>query len=360
MTDSRQPATQDRTLITREVYRVAIVGAATLKGKELKEVLEERNFPALDVKLLDDEESLGQLDSVGDEATFIQSVLPDSLQGVDIAFFASDESFTRKNWNLARKSGALVVDLSYALEDEPGGAVRAPWIERELHPQGALTPPPLESTLAVAAHPAAVVLALLLLRAQKMGTLRSVVCSAFEPASERGRRGMDELHGQTVNLLSFQQLPKEVFDAQLAFNLLSRYGEKSMPALESVERRILSHLEKITEGRAVLPALALAQAPIFHGYVFSLYLEFEQAATAAGLAQALSGEHVSVARLPEDSPSNVSAAGQNELLVEIRRDARHERGFWVWAAADNLRIAALTAVDCAAALARMRSKGRVQ
>jgi aspartate-semialdehyde dehydrogenase len=359
MTHGNHPATQER-IAAREAYRVAIVGAATLKGKELKEVLEDRNFPALDIKLLDDEESLGQLDSVGEEATFIQSVLPENLQGADIVFFASDESFTRKNWNLAKKAGALVVDLSYALESEPGGAVRAPWIERELQLEGVLAAPQLDSTLAVVAHPAAVALALLLLRAQKAGALRTVVCSAFEPASEHGRRGMDELHGQTVNLLSFQQLPTEVFDAQLAFNLLARYGEKGAPMLESVERRILQHLQSITEGRVVLPALALAQAPIFHGHVFSLYLEFEQAFTAAHLAHALSGDHVNVARLPEDSPSNVSAAGQDEVLVEVRRDSRHERGFWVWAAADNLRISALTAVDCAAALARMRSKGSVQ
>ena len=360
MTDRRQPAAQEHSITTREAYRVAIVGAATLKGKELKEVLEDRNFPTLEVKLLDDEESLGQLDSVGDEATFIQSVLPENLRGADIVFFASDESFTRRNWNLARQVGALVVDLSYALEAEPGGTVRAPWIERELQREGVVPPQQLDSSLAVVAHPAAVALALLLLRARKAGALRTAVCSAFEPASEHGRRGMDELHGQTVNLLSFQQLPTVVFDAQLAFNLLARYGEKSAPALESVERRILGHLETITEGRAVLPALALAQAPIFHGHVLSLYLEFEQVVTAADLAQALSGDHVNVARLPEDSPSNVSAAGQNEILVEIRRDARHERGFWVWTAADNLRIAALTAVDCAAALVRMRSKGRVQ
>ena len=360
MTSRHPTATQEHAAV-REVYRVAIVGAATLKGKELKEVLEDRNFPAVDIKLLDDEESLGQLDSVADEATFIQSVLPENLQGTDIVFFASDESFTRKNWNLAKKAGALVVDLSYALEGEPGGAVRAPWIERELQPaEGVCPPPQLDSTLAVVAHPAAVVLALLLLRAQKAGTLRDVVCTAFEPASEHGRRGMDELHGQTVNLLSFQQMPTEVFDAQVAFNMLARYGEKSAPALESVERRVLAHLEKITEGRAALPALALAQAPIFHGHVFSLYLEFEQPVAAGDLARALSGEHVNITRPGEDSPSNVSAAGQDEVLVEVRRDARHERGLWVWAAADNLRIAALTAVDCAAALARMRSKGSVQ
>jgi aspartate-semialdehyde dehydrogenase len=361
MSDRNPPATQERILATREAYRVAIVGAATLKGKELKELLEDRNFRAVDIKLLDDEESLGQLETVGDEATFIQSVLPDSLQGAEIVFFASDESFTRKNWNLAKKAGALVVDLSYALEAEPEGAVRAPWIERELEQAEGVRPPAqLDSTLAVVAHPAAVVLGLLLLRAQKAGTLRQAVCTAFEPASEHGRRGLDELHGQTVNLLSFQQMPSEVFDAQVAFNMLARYGEKSTPPLESVERRVLTHLEKITEGCAVLPALALAQAPIFHGHVFSLYLEFEPAVAAGDLTRALEGDHVIIAQVAEGSASNVSAAGQDEVLVEIRPDSRHERGFWVWAAADNLRIAGLTAVDCAAAMARMRSKGRVQ
>ncbi|MGO9211154.1 MAG: Asd/ArgC dimerization domain-containing protein [Terriglobales bacterium] len=361
MTPGNRSATQERDATSRELYRVAIVGAATLKGKELKEVLEDRNFPAVDIRLLDDEESLGQLDSVADEATFIQSVLPENLQGADIVFFASDVSFTRKNWSLVKKSGALVVDLSYALEAEPGGAVRAPWIERELEQAEGVRPPALlDATLAVVAHPAAVVLALLLLRAQKAGTLRNAVCTAFEPASEHGRRGIDELHGQTVNLLSFQQMPTEVFDVQIAFNMLARYGEKSTPALETVERRILAHLATITEGRALAPALALAQSPVFHGHIFSLYLEFEQAVAAADLTRALAGNHVSVARLAEDSPSNIGAAGQDDVLVEIRRDARHERGLWVWAAADNLRIAALTAVDCAAALARMRSKGSVQ
>ena len=361
MKPGNQSVTPERAAIQRDLYRVAIVGAAGLKGKELKEVLEDRNFPALDVRLLDDEESLGQLDSVGDEATFIQSVLPENLQGSDIVFFASDEGFTRKNWGLAKKAGALVVDLSYGLESEPGGAVRAPWIERELEQSEGVRPPTrLDSTLAVVAHPAAVVLALLLLRAQKVGALSNAVCTAFEPASERGRRGLDELHGQTVNLLSFQEMPKDVFDAQVAFNLLARFGEKSMPALETVERRIVAHLEKITEGRVATPALTLVQAPIFHGHVFSLYLEFEQAIAASVLTSALAGDHVNVVRLAEDSPTSVGAAGQDDVLVEIRRDTRHERGFWLWAAADNLRIAALTAVDCAAALARMRSKGSVQ
>src|SRR5947208_1384869 len=79
-------------------YRVAIVGASSLKGKEVKDVLEEHHFPAVDIALLDDESTHGQLESVADEATFIQSVTRNSFQNTDIVFFTGDEDFTRKHW----------------------------------------------------------------------------------------------------------------------------------------------------------------------------------------------------------------------------------------------------------------------
>ena len=138
------------------LFRVAIVGAATLKGRELKEVLTDRNFPAQDIRLLDDEESLGQLEAVGDEPTFIQSVLPEHLDNVDFTFFAADENFTRDNWKLARKKGSDIVDLSYALEGEPGVLLRAPWVEREL---GTAPKVDFAEATVVVAHPAAIVLA---------------------------------------------------------------------------------------------------------------------------------------------------------------------------------------------------------
>jgi aspartate-semialdehyde dehydrogenase len=342
-------------------YRVAIVGAGTLKGKELKEVLQDRSFPALQTRLLDDDESLGQLDAVGDEATFIQGVRREQFEDVDFAFFTSDQEFTHKNWKLAQDAGCMIVDVSYALEDEPGATVRAPWVERELEAGLGLRPPTeLQAQTVVTAHPAAVVLGLLLLRAQRISPLRTAVTTVFEPASEHGRRGMDELHEQTVNLLSFQRLPKEVFDSQVAFNMIARYGEKSAPTLESVERRILEHLKRTTYGKVPLPSLALVQAPIFHAHVFSLYLEFEQHASLGDLSQVLGGEHVAITRVAEESPSNVNAAGQDDILLSVRRDIYRQEGFWIWAAADNLRLSAIEALDCASALGRMRSKGSIQ
>jgi aspartate-semialdehyde dehydrogenase len=171
---------------------------------------------------------------------------------------------------------------------------------------------------------------------------------------------MDELHEQTVNLLSFQQLPKGVFDAQVAFNVLDRYGEKSTPALTTVEERIQRHFRNIVGGKLSVPSLMLLQAPIFHGHAFSLYIELDTAAQTEELTAAVSGEHVDVLQGAEESPSNVNAAGQEQIQVFVRRDVQNGNGFWLWAATDNLRISALSAVECAESMIASRPRGTVQ
>ena len=99
----------------------------------------------------------------------------------------------------------------------------------------------------------------------------------LEPASEHGKRGMDELHEQTINLLSFQQMPKDVFDTQVAFNVLDRYGPQfdsvSASRGEADARRLPANPGN---DRAEVPSLLLLQAPIFHGHAFSLYIEMER------------------------------------------------------------------------------------
>jgi aspartate-semialdehyde dehydrogenase len=339
------------------LYRAAIVGAASLKGKEVAEMLNERNFPAVDIRLLDDDESLGKLEAMGDEITFIQRVRAEQFDHVDFTFFASDEESTRKSWKDARDAGSAIIDLSAALENEAGAKVRSLWIERE---RGQLAPPELQPGPCVTAHPVAVTLALLLLRASKTVAIRRVVATIFEPASEHGQRGMDELHQQTVNLLSFQSLPKEVFDAQVAFNMVARYGQKAKPSLQSVEERILRHYRKIAGEDSAQPSLLLLQAPIFHGYALAVFLELAGPADVAALSQTLAGDHVIIPAVDEDAPSNVSSAGQAEIQLSLKRDPVQPNGVWLWAAADNLRISALTAVECAESMGATRPTGKIQ
>ena len=338
-------------------FLVAIVGAATLKGKELKDVLTERNFPSGDIRLLDDEESLGQLESVGDEPSFIQSVTAEHLSGVDFTFFASEEAYTNKTWELARRAGSEIIDITYALDSRPEAVVRAPWLEQELgegHPVELVTAP------VVIAHPASVVLGLLMVRVHKHLKIRHANATVLEPASERGRRGMDELHEQTVNLLSFQQLPMIVFGTQVAFNVVPGYGEGSVPALAVIEERVLRHYRAITNARAPVPSLMLLQAPVFHAYTFSIYIELESPASLENFEAALAGEHLELLREPPNEPSNLSAAGQQDVQIAVRKDARSESGFWIWATADNLRVLASLAVESAEDMAATRPRGKVQ
>ncbi len=338
------------------LYRVAIVGAASLKGKEIAEILRERNFPAVDVRLLDDDESLGRLEAVGDEMSFIQSIRSEQFERVDFTFFASDPRSTRNNWKAASDLGDTIIDPSYALESEAGASIRSPWIERQT---GQPIGPELQPGPVVVAHPAATVLALLTLRSEKAGKIQRMIATVFEPASENGQKGMDELHEQTVNLLSFQELPKNVFDIQIAFNMVARYGKRSELALEEVSQRIRKHYRQIAGG-AVEPAMQVLQAPVFHGHGFSVYFEMDKAVATGDISRALAGEHVVVVESPEDTPSNVSAAGQGDILITLSRDANHENGVWLWATTDNLRVAALSAVECAETMTASRPRGQIQ
>jgi aspartate-semialdehyde dehydrogenase len=341
-----------------QLFRVAIVGAASLRGKEVAEVLNERIFPAIDIRLLDDDESIGQLEATGDEINFIQSVRSELFTNVDFTFFASDADCARKNWQRARDAGSAIVDLSGALENELGAQLRSAWLERE---RGEVWHPDLQPGPAVVVHPAAVELALLLHRAGKAGSLRNVVATIFEPASEQGQKGMDELHQQTVNLLSFQSLPREIFDVQVAFNMVARYGQKSALSLDSLEARIRRQYRRIAGSQTPEPALLVLQPPVFHGNALAIYLEAEQLINAEKLSQALAGDHVKVV-LPDDEsqPNNVSTAGQPDILVSLKPEAAHPNGVWLWAAADNLRIAAITAVECAESMIPTRPLGKVQ
>lgn len=341
------------------MYKIAIAGASTLLGRELKDAIAESPLAAATFVLLDEDEAQGQLDQVGDEVTFIQTIGPDAFDHVDFTFLCGSEGLTRKHWSQALRSGSTVLDLSGALDQEAGVLVRAPWLGSEAAAADLFTP------AVVPAHPAAVTLGLLLERLQQAAPVRLAAATVLLPASEFGRGAMDELHQQTVNLLSFQSLPRAIYDAQAAYNLLGSLGESASVALSSVEARIRRHYEALSAGRWPKLALQLVQAPVFHGLTFSLLAELERPVELTVLEDALSGEHVDLVLEDTDSPSNLAATGQNDVLVRMRpektgRNPNETSRVWLWAASDNLRLNAQNAVECALDLRRLRPQGTVQ
>ncbi|MBT9329423.1 Asd/ArgC dimerization domain-containing protein [Paracidobacterium acidisoli] len=346
-----------------EQYKIAIVGAASLRGKELNEALAESPFSGADFLLMDDEEQLGQLESVGDEVAFIQTIEPGSFQGVDFVFFAGSEEITRRHWKNAQRAGASIIDLTSSLEGEPGVLVCGPWVQTEMDSAPGQALPGLETPAVVSAHPASVILALLLLRMQELGKIRAASATILEPASQYGRAAMDELHQQTISLLNFQSLPKAVYDAQVAFNLLPVFGEAAKISLAGSEARIRRHYELLSSGQLPEVAVQLIQAPVFHGYGISLAVRLDQPVIPEHVEAALGGEHVDVLPGDSDPPTNLSTAGQPDILVRIRTQDGAETesdSFWIWAAADNLKLTALNALACALELRKLRPQGKVQ
>ena len=121
------------------------------------------------------------------------------------------------------------------------------------------------------------------------------------------------------------------------------------------------HYQKIAGADAPQPALMVLQPPVFHGEALAIFLEMEHAVDHERLSQALAGDHVTLAGAEDDSqPSNVNTAGQANILVSLKSDAARPNGIWLWAAADNLRIAAVTAVECAESMIAARPRGTVQ
>jgi aspartate-semialdehyde dehydrogenase len=342
------------------VYKIAIAGASTVLGRELKEALEESPLAAASFVLLDEEASQGQLDQVGDEVTFVQAIGEDAFDRVDFTLFCGAEAMTRKHWRQALRSGSTVLDLSGALDQESGVLVRAPWLGADAAAPDLFTP------AVVPAHPAALALGLLLDRLQQAAAVRFAAVTLLQPASESGRAAMDELHQQTVNLLSFQGLPRAVFDAQAAFNLLSGLGENAAVNLSAVEARVRRHYAALSAGRWPALALQVIQAPVFHGQTFSIAVELERPVEISKLEEALSGDHVDLILEDTDSPSNLAATGQDDVLVRLRPEPGSSRNpnetlrLWLWAAADNLRLSAQNAVECALDLRRLRPQGTVQ
>lgn len=341
------------------MYKIAIAGASTLLGKELKEALSDSPLAAASFTLLDADDSLGQLDQVGDEVTFVQAIRPDTFDRTDFTFFCGTPDLTRMHWKQALQAGSSVLDLSGALDQEAGVLVRAPWIGSEAVSADLFTP------AIVPAHPAALALGLILERLQQQAPVRAAMATLLLPASEFGRAAMDELHQQTVNLLSFQTLPRAIYDAQGAYNLLSGFGENATASLSGVEMRVRRHFADLAGHR--LPSLALQaiHAPVFHGHTFSIAIELERPVEIVTLEEALSGDHLDLVLEDTDSPSNLAATGQNDVLVRMRtepgaRNPAETSRLWLWAASDNLRLYAQNAVECALELRRLRPQGTVQ
>lgn len=319
--------------------RVGIVGASTLRGKEIKSVLAERKVPVEKLVLLDRFEDVGRLAEYEGEPVISSAIDENSFDLLDVVFFAADPETTRKFAPLAAQKNLLVLDLSCAFSQQ----VHVPlFLDGLIQSTGTIQPRPGILSLP---HPAAIALTLVLKRMSAAVVLKKTVVTILEPVSERGGSGVEELEKQTLHIFSFQQLPREVFDQQIAFNLLSQLGREAHEQLREVEEIICRQLGQLLGQSCPLPSINLLQAPVFHGHAFSIYFELESPAEITRLEEVLISDHIEVSASLEEPPTPVQVAGADKVQVGgLKKDLARAGGFWAWAVSDNLRLSALNAV----------------
>jgi aspartate-semialdehyde dehydrogenase len=338
----------------KEGYRVAVVGASSLLGKELVAVLGEGKFPVSRLITLDTDEEEPELpiiDLSGAAATAVEESEVRASE-LDFVFLAARPrqcpAFLSSWQEQPGPTPCRIIDLAGGGLGDAPSRVSIPFLDRRF-PAGGVVSTPVG--VYVSAHPAVIVISGLLLRLAARFPVKSAVAQVFVSASESGSRGIEELQKQTVNLLSFQKIPRQVFGAQLAFNLLSRLGRTGTGEMATLEARLRRELHDYLGERVHRPALRLFQVPVFYSVGVSLYVETAEPIAPEAAAAALAGERVRVRRSAQDPPTPVEVTGSSDIQVDsIASDSVHLTGLWLWALADNFHLAATNALELAASL----------
>lgn len=332
--------------IERESHRIVIAGASSLLGAELKSLLEESRFAGWDFRLLDEEVAAGTLTEAGGEPTVIQPVEEGSFEKARFIFFTGSSSFTKVNLAAANRSSGIIVDLSGSIACEGGATVWFPKLD-ELRGKDFAS-----GTTAYALPSAAGNAAIAFTLALSRCGARKIAFQWFQPVSEAGRAGIEELESQTGQLLSFQTVGQPVFDAQVAFNMLDAYGAASVHKLDAVCERVHAEVKAGLGNSAVVPSIQVMHAPVFYGTMFSAYAELDAGADSGKIAKACIDAGFALTARGEAGPSNVSAAGEKAIqLGQPKADPVHPGTWWFWGAADNIRLPAWNAVKLAEKLA---------
>jgi aspartate-semialdehyde dehydrogenase len=329
----------------RELQRLVIAGASSLLGHELKSLLEESRFAGWDLRLTDEDETAGLLTAAAGGVAVIQKVDEDTFRSARFAFLAGSAAFGAQCLAPAKQAGAVVIDLSHAVLNDPDATPWYPKIEslsgKSANKSGA--------TFSIFSVGAIAVTSLAFLLQSRYG-LRRMVAVLYEPVSEAGRAGIEELETQTSQLLSFQSIGSPVFGTQSAFNMLPRYGSESKKDLGGKLRELRAEISAAVgdPDEDAKISVNLVHAPVFYGTTFSICADLDRDIDSVALAAACRDAGFLIAPDNEDGPSNVSVAGETSLYLRAPQpELTREKSWWFWGAGDNLRVPAWNAIKLA-------------
>lgn len=327
----------------KKKIRVALVGADSLRGKEIKNVLDTKRFPLEDIDFFDPEveEEYSKLTQFKGEPKVIHHLDKNSLKDVDLVFLAAEEKVNRQYGILAGRQNFQAIDLSGAFSADENVPVVVAGVNDEVIDKK--TPGIIANP-----HPVTVVLSTIFHVVSRRFGLSKAISFILQPVSAFEESGVKELADQSYSLLSSESLSKKVFKEQIAFNLLSQTEKPDKDGFSSLEKQVSSEIRRVLPSHNFLLSLSIIQVPVFYAYSIMTYMELKKKADILGLKNFFQNQAMFDLSLSERL-NPVSVAGKEKICVgQIKKEESVPNSFWVWTVTDNLtRGSALNAFEIA-------------
>jgi len=327
-----------------KLYNVAVAGATGAVGEEMRQVLEERDFPIGNLKLLASGRSAGKMFSYKGEELIVEELTKDSFKGVDIALFSAGGSISKEFAPAAVKAGAVVVDNSSAFRMDEG----VPLVVPEVNPDD------VRKHSGIIANPncTTIIMLVALKPLYDYSRIKRVVVSSYQSASGAGAKGMGELVDQMKAFAAGGELHVEHFAHQLLFNLIPHIDVFQDNGYTKEEMKMVHETRKILGDTDIMVSPTCVRVPVLRAHSEAINVETEKKITPEKARELFAGAPgLTVIDDPANKayPMPLFAAGQDDCFVgRIREDLSLENGLNFWVVGDQIKKgAALNAVQIA-------------
>lgn len=332
-------------------FNVAVVGATGAVGQEILKTLAEREFPINKITALASKTSVGREVSYGEDLVLpILNLEEFDFEGTDICLSSAGGKVSAAFAKRATEAGCVIIDNSSHFRMDPDVPLIVPEVNSEAIAD-------FRKKMIIANPNCSTIQMLVALKPlHDMAKIKRIVVSTYQAVSGAGREAMDELFAQTRAVYVNDQLEKNHFTKQIAFNVIPHIDEFMDDGNTKEEWKMIVETKKILDPQ-IKVAVTCVRVPVFIGHSEAINVEFENEITAEDARTALKeADGVSVIdhRHEEGFVTPVECAGEDAVYISrIREDISVENGLNLWVVADNLRKgAALNAVQIAECLIR--------
>ena len=327
-------------------FKVAVVGATGAVGEVMLSILAERDFPASEVIALASERSAGITVAYGNGDLVVQDLATFDPAGVDIALFSAGGATSKEYGPTFAAAGAVVIDNSSTFRYDED----VPLVVSEVNPEAARNRP-----RGIIANPNCSTMQLMVALKPIFDAagIERINVATYQSVSGAGRSGLEELGVQTGQLLNFQDITPQKFQAQIAFNLIPHIDDFLDNGYTKEEMKLVWETRKILGDDAIQVNPTAVRVPVFYGHSEAVNVETRDKLTAAQARELLErapGVVVVDEHKAGGYPTPVTHASGNDAVFvgRIREDLSHPRGLNLWVVSDNIRKgAALNAVQIA-------------